>query len=73
MTDGGDVLDEGIVLNGEVVGCKRLAQTLTTFEKFLNKKKFVLIFVYVGWIYGFKYKLVIKEQTNSGRYLQKIC
>lgn len=34
MTNGGDVLNEGIVLDGEVVGGDGLAQTLATLEEF---------------------------------------
>jgi len=37
VTNGGDVLNEGIVLDGEVVGGDGLAQTLATLEEFLKK------------------------------------
>ena len=40
MTDWGGVLEESIVLDGEVVGGERFAQTLTTLKQFLQKNIF---------------------------------
>jgi len=36
VADGGDVLDERVVLDGEVVGGERLAQALAALEKLLK-------------------------------------
>ena len=38
VADGGDVLHEGVVLDGEVVGREWLAQALPVLEQFLKYK-----------------------------------
>ena len=60
MTDWGGVLEESIVLDGEVVGGERFAQTLTALKQFLQK-------TYFCWSFSGKW-----QRTQIHRFRKKL-